>query len=330
MRRREADLLFSLAPAIALGTWVPAGAQPATKVWKIGILEPFNAAVRANLVAAFRQGLREHGYEEGRNIVLEPRFAEGKLERLPELASELVALKVDVIVASSTQAIQAAQNATRTIPIVMTTAGDPIGPGFVASLARPGGNITGLTIQAPELIAKRLQLLKEAVPQVTRVATLWDPAMVHEVQGYKEAEAAARALDVRLLSMQVQRAEDLESAFATVARDGADGLLAFENALTSNNGKRIVELALKHRLPGVYGLRDLAEAGGLIAYGPSRSDNYRRAGTYVDKILKGAKPADLPVEQPTKFELVINLKTAAAPGITIPPSLLLRADQVIQ
>jgi putative ABC transport system substrate-binding protein len=330
MRRREAVVLFSLATAIALGAWTPASAQPATKVWKIGILEPFNAAVRANLVAAFRQGLREQGYEEGRNIVLEPRFAEGKLERLPELASELVALKVDVIVASSTQAIQAAQNATRTIPIVMTTVGDPIGPGFVASLARPGGNITGLTIQAPELIAKRLQLLKETVPKVTRVAVIWDPAILHEVQGYKEAEAAARSLDIRLLSMQVQRAEDLESAFATVTRDGADGLLAFENALTSNNGKRIVELALKHRLPGVYGLRDLAEAGGLIAYGPSRSDNYRRAAIYVDKILKGAKPADLPVEQPTKFELVINLKTATALGITIPPSLLLRADQVIQ
>ena len=248
-----------------------ATAQPAAKVWKIGIIEPFNAAVRANLVAAFREGLREHGYEEGRNIVLEPRFAEGKLERLPELAADLVAIKVDVIVASSSQAIQASQNATRTIPIVMTTVGDPVGPGFVASLGRPGGNITGLTIQAPELIAKRLQLLKEAVPKVTRVAVIWDPAIIHEVNGYKEAEMAAHALGVKLLSMQVARAEDLESAFATVTRDGADGLLVFENALTSNNGKRIVELALKHRLAGVYGLRELAQAGGLIAYGPSRS-----------------------------------------------------------
>ena len=329
MRRREA-VLVSLAMAIAPGTWTTASAQPAVKVWKIGIIEPFNAAVRANLVAAFRQGLREHGYEEGRNIVLEPRFAEGKLERLPELAADLVALKVDVIVASSTQAIQASQNATRTIPIIMTTVGDPIGPGFVASLGRPGGNITGLTIQAPELIAKRLQLLKEAVPKVTRVAVIWDPAIIHEVNGYKEAENAAHALGVQLLSMQVARAEDLESAFAAVTRDGADGLLVFENALTSNNGKRIVELALKHRLAGVYGLRELAQAGGLIAYGPSRADNYRRAADFVDKIFKGAKAGDLPVEQPTKFELVINLNTAKALGLTIPQPLLLRADQVIE
>ena len=328
MRRREA-VLVSLAMAIAPGTWTTASAQPAVKVWKIGIIEPFNAAVRANLVAAFRQGLREHGYEEGRNIVLEPRFAEGKLERLPELAADLVALKVDVIVASSTQAIQASQNATRTIPIIMTTVGDPIGPGFVASLGRPGGNITGLTIQAPELIAKRLQLLKEAVPKVNRVAVIWDPAIIHEVNGYKEAENAAHALGVQLLSMQVARAEDLESAFATVTRDGADGLLVFENALTSNNGKRIVELALKHRLAGVYGLRELAQAGGLIAYGPSRADNYRRAADFVDKIFKGAKAGDLPVEQPTKFELVINLSTAKSLGLTIPQPLLLRADQVI-
>ena len=328
MHRRQA--LVGLSLLIAAGTAAPAWAQPAPKVWKIGILEPFNAAVRANLVDAFRQGLREYGYVEGRNIVIEPRFADGKLDRLPELATELVALKVDVIVASSTQAIQAAQTATRTIPIVMTTVGDPIGPGFVASFARPGGNITGLTIQAPELIAKRVQLLKEAVPQVTRIATLWDPAMAHEVQGYKEAEMAAQALGVRLLSLQVARSEDLEPSFAAVARDGADGLLVFENALTSNNGKRIVELASKHRLPGVFGLRELAEAGGLLAYGPSRVDNYRRAAGYVDRIFKGAKPADLPVEQPTKFELAINLQTAKALGLTIPKSLLLRADRVIE
>ena len=330
MRRGKAAVLGALALAAVLCISAPAGAQPTGKVWKIGILEPFNPAVRAQLVAAFRQGLRDQGYEEGRNIVLEPRFAEGKLERLPGLAAELVALKVDVIVASSSQAIQAAQNATKTIPIVMTTVGDPVGPGFVASLARPGGNITGLTIQAPELIAKRLQLLKEAVPQVSRVAVIWDPAIIHEVHGYQEAEAAARSLGVRLLSTNIARAEDLEPAFATIAQDGADGLLVFENALTSNNGKRIVELALKHRLPGIYGLRDLAEAGGLIAYGPSRAENYRRAAIYVDKIFKGAKPADLPVEQPTKFELVINLKTAKALGLTIPPPLLVRADQVIE
>jgi len=329
MPREKAVVLGALALAATLWTATPVTGQTA-KVWKIGILEPFNAAVRAQLVTAFRQGLREQGYEEGRNIVLEPRFADGKLERLPGLAAELVGLRVDVIVASSSQAIQAAQNATRTIPIVMTTVGDPVGPGFVASLARPGGNITGLTIQAPELIAKRLQLLKEAVPQVARVAVIWDPAIIHEVHGYQEAETAARSLGVRLLSTNIARAEDLEPAFAAVAQDGADGLLVFENALTSNNGKRIVELALRHRLPGVYGLRDLAEAGGLIAYGPSRAENYRRAAIYVDKILKGAKPSDLPVEQPTKFELAINLKTAKTLGVTIAPSLLVRADQVIE
>jgi putative ABC transport system substrate-binding protein len=331
MRRWSPGLLLAaIAVSLIVATPITAGAQSTGKVWKIGILEPFHAALRASLIDTFRQGLRQLGYEEGHNFVFEARFADGQLERLPELAAELVKLNVDVIVASSTQAIRAAQQATKTIPIIMTTVGDPIGPGFVASLAKPGGNITGLTIQAPELIAKRLQLLKEAVPQMSRVAVVWDSRVSHEVEGFKEAERAAPSLGLTLLSFDVKQAEDLEPAFAAMARDGANGLLVFENAITVNNSKRIVDLAFKHRLPGAYGLRDFADAGGLMVYGPVRADNYRRAAIFVDKIVKGAKPSDLPVEQPTKFELVINLKAAKANGLTITPSLLLRADQLIE
>jgi putative tryptophan/tyrosine transport system substrate-binding protein len=323
-------LLAAIAVALVVVVPLTSGAQPTGRVLKIGILEPFHAAVRANLIEAFRQGLRQLGYEERRNYVLEARFADGKLDRLPELAAELVKLNVDVIVASSTQAIRAAQQATKTIPIIMTTVGDPVGPGFVASIAKPGGNITGLSIQAPELIAKRLQLLKEAVPNVSRVGVVWDPRISHEVHGFKEAETAATSLGLTLVSLEVKRAEELESSFATMARAGANGLLVFENAITVNNSKRIVDLAIKHRLPGVYGLPDFAEAGGLLVYGPVRADNYRKAAIFVDKIVKGAKPGDLPVEQPTKFELIVNVKAAKAHGIAIPPSLLLRADLVLE
>lgn len=331
MRHRTAGLLLAvIGIALVLALPATAGAQPAGRVWKIGVLEPFHAAVRASLIDALRQGLRELGYEEGRNFVLEARYADGKLDRLPDLAAELVKLNVDVILAGSTQGIRAAQHATQTIPIVMTTVGDPVGPGFVASLARPGGNITGLTIQAPELIAKRLQLLKEAVPHSSRVAVLWDSRVPHEVEGYKEAVGAASSLGLTLLSFDVKRAEDLEPAFAAMARDMANGVLVFENAITVNNSKRVVDLALKHGLPGAYGLRDFGVAGGLLVYGPVRADNYRRAAVFVDKILKGAKPADLPVEQPTKFELVVNLKAARAHGLTLPPSLLIRADQMLE
>jgi putative tryptophan/tyrosine transport system substrate-binding protein len=306
-----------------------AAAQPASKVARIGILEPGHPAVRAHLVEGFRQSLRQLGYEEGRNLVLFPRFAEGKLDRLPELAAELVRLKVDAIVVATTPGIQAAQQATRTIPIIMTAVGDPVATGFVASLRKPGGNITGRTIQAPELSAKRLQLLKEAVPAVSRVALLWDSANSHEVHGYKETEAAARVLGVTILSFEVRRPEEFEAAFAAMRHGQADGIFVFENAITTNFRKRIVDLAMQQRLPGIYGLREYAEAGGLMSYGPVLIDNYRQAAVYVDKILKGARPEDLPVEQPTMFELVINLKTAKALGLTLPQSLLLRADQVI-
>ena len=318
-----------LAPALMLP--VAAAAQPAGRVWKIGILEPFHPAVRAELIAAFRDGMRQLGHEEGRAYVLESRFAAGKLELLPEMAGDLVKQNVDVILASSTQAIRAAQQATKTIPIIMTTVGDPVGPGFVASLAKPGGNITGVTIQAPDLIAKRLQFLKEAVPQMTRVAVVWDSRIPHEVEGFKEAEGAAPSLGVTIMSFEVKGAADLESSFAAMARDGANGLLVFENAITVDNSKRIVDLALKHRLPGAYGLRNFADAGGLMVFGPVRADNYRKAAVFVDKILKGgAKPADLPVEQPTKFELILNVKAAKAHNLSLPPSLVLRADRLIE
>jgi putative ABC transport system substrate-binding protein len=330
MRRRSPGLLLA-AVALALAVVPPtAGAQPASKVLKIGILEPFRAEVRAPLVEALRQGLRDLGYEEGRSYVLEPRFAAGRIDRLPELAADLVKANVDFILASSTQAIHAAQQATKTIPIIMTTVGDPVEPGFVASLARPGGNITGVTIQAPDLIAKRLQLLKEAVPGMLRVAVVWDPRIPHEVQGFKEAEGAVRALGLTLLSFELKRAEDMESTFAAMEREKAEGVVVFENAITVNNVKRIVDLAVKHRLPGAYGLRNFAEAGGLLVYGPVRADNYRKAAVFVDKIAKGAKPGDLPVEQPTKFELVLNLKAARAHGLALPPSLLVRAEEVIE
>jgi putative tryptophan/tyrosine transport system substrate-binding protein len=237
---------------------------------------------------------------------------------------------VDAIVVATTPGIQAAQQATRTIPIIMTAVGDPVATGFVASLRKPGGNITGRTIQAPELSAKRLQILKEAVPGVSRVAILWDSNNSHEVHGFKESEAAARLLSVAILSFEVRRPEEFESAFASMRQGHADGLFVFENAINTNFRKRIVDLAVQHRLPGVYGLREYAEAGGLMSYGPVLIDNYRRAAVYVDKILKGARPEDLPVEQPTLFELVVNLKTAKAFGLTLPQSLLLRADQVIE
>ncbi len=332
MDRRQVDRRTFILTSTLAGVAAPflVEAQQAGRVWKVGVLEPGHLAVQAHLIEAFRQGLRELGYLEGRNLVIERRFAEGTLERLPELAAELARLKVDVIVAAGTPAIKAARQATREIPIIMSAVGDPVGEGLVASLARPGGNITGVTVQSPELSAKRLQLLKEAVPRVSRVAIVWDPRIVHEVNGFNEAEIAARSLGLTLLSVRVKRPDDLEVAFAGAARDGANGVFVFPNSITTDYGKRIADLALKHRLPGVYGVGELAEAGGLLAYGPVRADNYRKVAAFVDKVLTGARPGDLPIQQPTKFELVINLRTAKALGLAIPQSVLLRADRVIE
>jgi putative ABC transport system substrate-binding protein len=282
-------------------------------------------------VEAFRQGLRDLGYVEGQNLVMEYRYMEGRAEQLPDLAAELVRLKVDVIVAGGTAAIRAAQHATRTIPIVMAVAYDPVGEGLVASLARPGGNITGLSWLGAELPGKRLEILKETVPQLSRLAVLANPANPAYKPAMHNLTRAAQALGLQLQVVEVRRADDLDTAFAAISRAGADALIVQEDALLfSGLHGRITELAAKNRRPTMYGWRYYVDAGGLMSYGPSQSDMLRRAATYVDKILKGANPGDLPVEQPTKFELIINLKTAKALGLTMPPFLLFLADEVIQ
>ena len=311
---------------------VAASAQQAAKIARIGYLAT-NLAAGPHLREAFLQGLRDLGYVEGRNVVIEYRDAEGKLERLPALAAELVALKVDVIVAASTLAALAAKQATRTLPIVFAAAGDPVASGLVTSLARPGGNVTGLSILAPELVGKCLELLKQAVPGVSRVAVLWQPGALGErteKDMLKEAEVAARALGVRLQFVEARGPADFDRAFSDMTRARAGALTVLASVMFFSERRRLVDLAAKNRLPAVYPLREFVDAGGLMSYGPNVADLFRRAATYVDKILKGAKPADLPVEQPTKFELVINLKTAKALGLTIPPSLLARADEVIE
>jgi putative tryptophan/tyrosine transport system substrate-binding protein len=312
----------------ALLSSVTAGAQPAARTPRIGVIFPGTQA-GVSVFEAFRQGLREHGYVEGRNIVVERRFGEGRPERIAEAAAELVRLKVDVIVTSTDDAIAAVKRQTRTIPIVMTASTDPVGTGFVASLARPGGNVTGLSTMAPLLGAKRLELLKEAVPGLSRVAIMWDPDVRGALLEYKEAEEAARSLGLQLQSVEVSRADDFDRTFASLTSGRAQALTVVTSPLTLDNRSQIANLALKHRLPSIFGQVSSVEAGGLMAYGSSAIERWRRAATYVDKILKGVKPSDLPIEQPTKFELVINLKTAKALDLTI-PQLLRRADHVIQ
>jgi ABC-type uncharacterized transport system substrate-binding protein len=302
-----------------------AEAQQAGKVARIGVLVATSAASASPRIEIFRKALREHGYVEGKNIAFEYRYAEGKLDRLPELAAELVGLKVDVIVTASASAVQVAKKATSTIPIVFYALADPVATGLVESLARPGQNITGLSIQGPELDGKRLELLKEAVPKTGRVAVLFGPAYPR-----KETEIAAQALGIQIISLPVRGLGDFEPAFETARKGNADALLTSPHPLINTVRERIVEFAAKNRLPAMYGGPEFVDAGGLMSYAPSYTDLIRRAATYVDKILKGAKPADLPVEQPTKFELVINLKTAKALGLSIPQTLLLRADQVIE
>jgi len=309
---------------------LPANAQPAKKVPRIGVLHVSDSANASQFAAAFTQGLRERGYVEGQNIVVERRFGDNRAERISELASELVRLKVDVIVTNNDLGIAAVKQQTQTIPIVMASSTDPVGTGFVASLARPGGNITGVTGIAPELSAKRLELLKEVIPGLSRVAIMWNPDVRGAVFVYKETESAARSLRLQLQSVEVSRADDFDRAFSALTTGRAEALMVVGSTLAFANRAQLASLAQKHRLPSMYSQREYMDAGGLIAYGPSLTDGWRRTATYVDKILKGAKPGELPVEQPTAFELVINLKTAKALGLTIPPSLLQRADQVIQ
>ena len=327
--RRTAGIAVALAVAI-LEAPLGADAQQPAKVARIGHLGTADRVAAGHLLEAFRQGLRELGWVEGKNIAIEVRYAEGRYERLPDLAAELVRLKVDVIVAAGTQAALAAKQATSTIPIVMAAVGDPVATGLVASLARPGGNLTGPSLMLPELIGKQLELLKEVVPKVSRVAVLWNSANPLGPPQMREAEGAARALRVRLQLLDVRDPNDFDTAFAAMTKERAGALLVIPDVVFVTHRARVADLAAKSRLPAVYWTRELVEAGGLMAYGANIPDMYRRAATYVDKILKGTKPGDLPIEQPTRFELVINLKTAKALGLTIPQSLRLRADQVIQ
>jgi len=315
-----------------LASPLAAEAQQAGKIARIGYLGT-SLAANPHLHEALRQGLRDFGYVEGRNVVIEYRSAEGKAERLPALAAELVALKVDVIVAGNTRAALAAKQATRALPIVFAAAADPVASGLVTSLARPGGNVTGLSFLAPELVGKCLEQLKQVVPGVSRVAVLWHPGILGErteQDMLKEVEVAARALGVRVQFIEARGPADFDRAFSDMTRARAGALTVLTSAMFVSERRRLVDLAARNRLPTVFPWREGVDAGGLMSYGPDLADLFRRAATYVDKILKGAKPADLPVEQPTKFELVINLKTAKALGLTIPQSVLGRADEVIQ
>jgi len=329
MRLRSATLIVALALSIPLAP-LAAAPQQAGKVYRIGHL---SSGSPPGFVEEFRQGLRERGYLEGQNIAVEYRWAEGKFERLPDLAADLVGLKVDLIVAVTTRSALAAKHATSAIPIVMVAVADPVGSGLVASLARPGGNITGLTFLGAELSAKRLQLLKEVVPGLSRVAVLWHPG-AHGEQTQrnmlKETEVAGRALELQLQLLEARDPNDFDRAFSAMTRKRAGALLVLTSPMFIAERRRLADLAARSRLPATYHVKEFVEAGGLMAYGASIPDQVRRVAVFADKILKGAKPADLPVEQPTKFELVINLKTAKALGLTIPQSVLFRADEVIQ
>jgi len=329
MRAVEAGLVITL---LLGGLFSPATAeaQQAAKIARIGFLTN-NPAATPHLQEAFRQGLRDLGYVEGRHVVIEYRDAEGKPERLPALAAELVALKVNVIFAPSTVAALAAKQATRTLPIVSVAI--PVTSGLVSSLARPGGNVTGLSFFSPELVGKCLEQLKQAVPGASRVAVLWQPGTVGERTGedmLKGADGAARALGLRLQFLEARGPEDFDRAFSEMAKARAGALTVLPSNMFISERRRLVELAARKRLPAVYPYREFVDAGGLMSYGLDVADVYRRAATYVDRILKGAKPGELPVEQPTKFELVINLKTATALGLTIPRSVLGRADHVVE
>ena len=319
-----------LACALLLALCVPAEAEQSGKVPRIGILMSGSASIASSRLRAFRQGLSELGYVEGKNIAFEYRYGEGRPDTLPERVAELVHLQVDLLVTDTSNATQAAKNATQTIPVVFTTANDPVGDGQVASLARPGGNLTGFSILALDLNGKRLELLKEAFPKIERVAFLTRLGTATGEQRFKEAEADAKGLGLRLQFLGAKGADDLESAFEAAKRSGAEAVLAHPSTFVASNRARIIELAAKHRLPVIFGGAEAAEAGGLMSYGPDIVDNYRRAAVYVDKILKGTKPANLPVQQPMKFEFVINLKTAKQIGLTIPPNVLARADKVIR
>ena len=326
MNRREFISLLGGAAAWPLR----AGAQQAGKVYRIGVLEMTSATLNVANVYALRAGLRQLGYFEGQNLVIEYRSADGRDDRFPGLARELLALKVDVIVTRGTPAAKAAKNATSTVPVVMAASGDPLGTGLVTSLSRPGGNITGLSAIVGELAPKRLELIREIVPGLARIAVLANTSNDAVRRDWARIETAARSLGVQSQLLDLRKSDALGPTFDDAGARRADALVVVIDAITLANRQRIVDLAMKYRLPAIYSSREFVDIGGLISYGVSYPDLYRRAATYVDKILKGAKPADLPVEQPTKFEMVINLKTANAISLDIAPTMLTRADEVIE
>ena len=316
--------------AVFCALCAPARAQTTAKVPTIGVLLPYAAGSDARL-GAFQQGMRELGYIEGQTIKIEYRWADGKFDKLPELAADLVQKKVDLIVTLVTQPTLAAKKATATIPIVMVAVSDPVGSGLVTSLARPGSNITGTSSMTAEVVGKQLELIRETLPQVTRVAALWNPANpVFQALQVKEAENAAQALSMRLQFIEARNPKEIEQAFSTVVRDGIRGVIILGDPVFISHREKIAELAAKRRVATVSGTREHVDAGAMMAYGPSFADMYRRTAYFVDRILKGAKPAELPVEQPSKFELVINLKTSKQIGLAIPPQVLARADRVIR
>jgi putative ABC transport system substrate-binding protein len=323
-------LVGFLAIVFTLACGVGALAQQPAKIPKIGFLSSGTASGSTFRSEVFQQQLRELGYVEGKNIAFEFRYGEDNFDRLPSLADELVRLKVDVLVANSTPAALAAKSATRTIPTVFLGVSDPVAVGLVDSLARPGGNVTGFTNIAPVLAGKRLELLKETVPKLSRVAVLWDPKAPGSTQQWKESQLPARELGLHLYSMEVSSTDKYEDAFKEATKARSTALAVTQNPLATSNRKRVTELAIKNRLPAIYPRKEFVESGGLMSYGPDVGEPQRRAAVLVDKILKGTKPADLPVEQPTKFELMINLKTAKALGLTIPPVVLMRAEKVVK
>jgi putative ABC transport system substrate-binding protein len=318
--------------AVVLAAPFAAEAQQAAKVYRLGLLggSPPDSPGGRRAWEGFFQGMRELGYAEGQNILVEGRWYGDQTDRLPALAAELVRLKVDVIVAGAPPAPEAAQRATSTIPIVMAIHNDPVGSGLVASLAKPGRNVTGLSTLAPELVGKRLQLLKEAVPAIFRVAVLSNPTVTNQAVELREAKVAARSMKVQLQVLEARAPSNFSGAFSAMTKERAGGVIILTSSMFYAERTRIAELAAQSRVPAIYSVKEFAEAGGLMTYGINIGESFRRAATYVDKILKGAKPGDLPIEQATKFELVINLKTAKSLGLTIPPSLLGRADEVIQ
>jgi putative ABC transport system substrate-binding protein len=329
MNTRRAGAIATLCLGI-LAVSALAQAQAPSGVPRIGFLGNSTAALEANLIGPFREGLRDLGYVEGQNIMIEYRWAEGNYARFPALTGELIALKVDAIVTAGTPATLAVKKATTSVPLVMIAVGDPVGTGIVPSLRLPGGNITGLTSISPELDGKRLQLLREVIPNISHIAVLWNSSSPLQVVAEKQTRAAAKVLGMKMLSLGVRTREEIEDAFAVILRERPEGLLVLADRLFLHHRQRIMDFAAEHRLPGVHAYRELVEVGGLMSFGPSYADMHRRAAIFVDRILRGAKPGELPVERPASFELVVNLKTARTFGLTIPQSVLLRATEVIR